>query len=131
MVVDGLFRIVHAAVTDLDGVAIEDFSKLVVSLCISLVLKENSVMQCNECTVHLLTLGIPEGFLVCSIMVVYSGFKSKVIIPQQQFQHSHFQINKHQYSSVNINMKVFDSGLNKGLHLFYNQAFNCFINKDF
>ena len=31
MVVDDLFRIVHAAVTDLDGVAIEDFSKLVVS----------------------------------------------------------------------------------------------------
>ena len=31
MVVDDLFRVVHAAVTDLDGVAIEDFSKLVVS----------------------------------------------------------------------------------------------------
>ena len=31
VVVDDLFRIVHAAVTDLDGVAIEDFSKLVVS----------------------------------------------------------------------------------------------------
>ena len=30
MVVDDLFRIVHAAVTDLGGVAIEDFSKLVV-----------------------------------------------------------------------------------------------------
>ena len=26
-----MFRIVHAAITDLDGVAIEDFSKLVVS----------------------------------------------------------------------------------------------------
>ena len=31
MVVDDLFCIIHAAVTDLDGVAIEDFSKLVVS----------------------------------------------------------------------------------------------------
>ena len=31
MVVDDLFRVVHAAVTDLHGVAIEDFSKLVVS----------------------------------------------------------------------------------------------------
>ena len=33
MVVDDLFRVVHdhAAVTDLDGVAIEDFSKRVVS----------------------------------------------------------------------------------------------------
>ena len=31
MVVDDLFHVVHAAVTDLDGVAIEDFSKLVVS----------------------------------------------------------------------------------------------------
>ena len=31
MVVDDLFRVVHAAVTDLDGVAIEDFSKLVIS----------------------------------------------------------------------------------------------------
>ena len=30
MVVDDLFRIARAAVTDLDGVAIEDFSKLVV-----------------------------------------------------------------------------------------------------
>ena len=30
MVVDDLFRIVHADVTDLDAVAIEDFSKLVV-----------------------------------------------------------------------------------------------------
>ena len=30
MVVDDLFRVVHAAVTDLDGVAIEDFSELVV-----------------------------------------------------------------------------------------------------
>ena len=31
MVVDDLFRVVHAAVTDLDGVSIEGFSKLVVS----------------------------------------------------------------------------------------------------
>ena len=65
-------------------------------------------------------------------MVVYSGFKSKVIIPQQQFQHSYFEIDKYQYSSININMKVFDSGLKKGLHFFYNQPFNCFIiNNDF
>ena len=88
-------------------------------------------MQCNECTVHLLTLDIPEGFLVCCIMGSNTGFKSKVIILQEQFQHSHFEINKHQYSSININMKVFDSGLNKGLDLFYNQPFNCFINNDF
>ena len=81
-------------------------------------MNENSVMQCNECKVQLLTADIPEGFLVCSIMVVYSGFKSKVIIPQQQFQHSPFEINKHQYSSININMKVFDTCLNKGLHFF-------------
>ena len=73
--------------------------KLIRSVCISLVLKENSVMQCNEYTVHLSTLDIPEGFLVSSIMEVYSGFKSKIIIPQQQFQHSHFEINKHQYES--------------------------------
>ena len=96
-----------------------NYRKVIRSSCISLVLKENSVMQCNECTVHLLTLDIPEGFLVCFIMVVYSGFKSKVIIPQQQFQHSHFKINKHQYSSINI--QVYDSGLNKGLHFFCNQ----------
>ena len=31
VVVGDLFRFVHAAVTDLDSVAIEDFSKLVVS----------------------------------------------------------------------------------------------------
>jgi len=30
MVVDYLFRVVHAAVTDLDGVSVEDFSGLVV-----------------------------------------------------------------------------------------------------
>ena len=110
-----------------------NYRKVIRSVCISLVLKENSVMQCNGCTVHLLTLDIPEGFLLCSIMVVYSGFKSKVIIPQQQFQHAHFEINKHQYSSININinMKVFDSGLNEGLHFFYNQPFNCFNDNDF
>ena len=91
-------------------------------------MNENSVMQCNECKVQLLTA---EGFLVCSIMVVYSGFKSKVIIPQQQFQHPPFEINKHQYSSININMKVFDTCSKKGLHFFYNQPFHCFINNDF
>ena len=31
VVFDDLFRVVHAEVTDLDGVAIEDFSRLVVS----------------------------------------------------------------------------------------------------
>ena len=31
MAVDDLFRVVHAAVTDLDGVTMEDFCKLVVS----------------------------------------------------------------------------------------------------
>ena len=31
MVVDYLFRVVHAAVTDLDGVSFEDFSELVIS----------------------------------------------------------------------------------------------------
>ena len=56
-------------------------------------------------------------------MVVYSGFKSKVIIPKQQFQPSPFEISKHQYSCININMKVFDPGLNKGLHFFYNEPF--------
>ena len=30
MVMDYLFRVVHAAVTDLDGVPVEDFSKLVI-----------------------------------------------------------------------------------------------------
>ena len=60
-------------------------------------------------------------------MVVYSGFKYKVIISQQQCQHSPFEINKHQYSSININMNVFDTGLNKGLLFFNNQPFNCFI----
>ena len=61
----------------------------------------------------------------------YSGFKYKVIISQQQCQHSPFEINKHQYSSININMKVFDTGLNKALLFFNNQPFNCFINNDF
>ena len=86
-------------------------------------------MQCTECKVQLLTADIPEGFLVCSIMVVYSGFK--VIIPQQQCQHSPFEINKHQCSSININVNVFDTCLNKGLHFFHNQPFHCFINNDF
>ena len=83
--------------------------------------------QCNECKVYLLTLDNPVGFLVPSIIVVYSGFKYKVIISQQQCQHSPFKINKHQYSSININMKVFDTGLNKGLLFFNNEPFNCFI----
>ena len=30
MVIDYLFRVVHAAVTDLDGVSVEDFSELVI-----------------------------------------------------------------------------------------------------
>ena len=30
MIVDDLFSVIHAAVADLDGIAIEDFSKLVV-----------------------------------------------------------------------------------------------------
>ena len=30
MVIDYLFRVVHAAITDLDGVSVEDFSKLVI-----------------------------------------------------------------------------------------------------
>ena len=30
MVIDYLFCVVHAAVTDLDGVSVEDFSKLVI-----------------------------------------------------------------------------------------------------
>ena len=91
-----------------------NYRKVLKSVCISLVLKKNSVMQCNECTVHLLT--------------VYSH--SKVIIPQQQFPHSPFEINKHQYSSISINMKVFDTRLNKGQQFFYDQPFNCFINNE-
>ena len=31
VIVDDLLGVVHAAVTDLDGIAVEDFSKLVVS----------------------------------------------------------------------------------------------------
>ena len=61
-----------------------NYRKVIRSVCISLILRENSVMQCNECKVHLLTLHIPEGFFVSTIIVVYSDFKSKVIIPQQQ-----------------------------------------------
>ena len=30
MVVDYLFRVVHAAVTDIDGVSVEDFSELMI-----------------------------------------------------------------------------------------------------
>ena len=100
-------------------------------MLLSLHLSSFERKQCNECKVYLLTLDIPEGFLVSFIIVVYSGFKCKVIISQQQCQHSPFEISKHQYSSININMKVFDTGLNKGLLFFNNQLFNCFINKDF
>ena len=32
MVIDYLFRVVHAAITDLDGVSVEDFSELVISI---------------------------------------------------------------------------------------------------
>ena len=60
-----------------------NFLKVIRPVCISFFVNENSVMQCNECKVQLLTADIPEGFLVCSIMVVYSGFKSKVIVAQQ------------------------------------------------
>ena len=31
MVIDYLFRVVHAAITDLDGVSVEDFFELVIS----------------------------------------------------------------------------------------------------
>ena len=31
MVVDNLFSVIHATVADLDGIAVEDFSELVVS----------------------------------------------------------------------------------------------------
>ena len=96
-----------------------NYRKVIKSVCISLVFKDNGVMQCNECTQFI--------YNIFNI----NGFKSKVIIPQQQLQHSHFEINKHQYRSININMKVFDPGLNKGLHFFYNQPFNCFIDNDF
>ena len=100
-------------------------------MLLSLHLSSFERKQCNECKVYILTLDIPEGFLVSSIIVVYCGFKYKVIISQQQCQHSPFQMNKHQYSSINISMKVLDSGLNKGLLFFNNQPFNCFINNDF
>ena len=100
-------------------------------MLLSLHLSSFERKQCNEYKVYLLTLDIPEGFLVSSIIVVYSGFKYKAIISQQQCQHSPSEINKRQYSSININMKVFDTGLNKGLFFFNNQPFNCFINNDF
>ena len=35
------------------------------------------------------------------------------------------------YSSINTNMNVFDTGLNKELHFFYNQQFYCLINNGF
>ena len=41
------------------------------------------VMQWSKRKVHWLTVGIPEGLLVSSIIVVYSGFKWRVTIPQQ------------------------------------------------
>ena len=82
-------------------------------MLLSLHLSSFERKQYNEYKVYLLTLDIPEGFLVSSIRVVYSGFKYKVIISQQECQHSPFEINKHQYNSIDINMKVFDTGLNK------------------
>ena len=88
-------------------------------MLLSLHLSSFERKQCNEYKVYLLTLDIPERFLVSSIVVVYSGFKYKVIISQQQCQQP-FEINKHQYSSININMKLFDTGLNKRL-LFFNK----------
>ena len=72
--------------------AIMNHRKVIISVCISLLLKENNEMNVKL----LLTLDIPKGFLVSSIIVVYSGFKYKVIISQQQCQHSPFEINKHQ-----------------------------------
>ena len=99
-------------------------------MLLSLHLSSFERKQCNECKVYLLTLDIPEGFLVSSIIVVDSGFKYKDFFSQQQCQQSPFEINKHKYSSININMKVFDTGLNKALLFFNNQPFNCFINND-
>ena len=47
MVVDDLFRgVVHAAVTGLDGVAIEDFSMLVVFREVIVYLSKESVSVC-------------------------------------------------------------------------------------
>ena len=51
----------------------------IITIC-SLHLSSFERKQCNESKVHLLTLDIPEGFLVSSIIVVYSGCQSKVII---------------------------------------------------
>ena len=65
-------------------------------MLLSLHLSSFERKQCNECKVYFLTLDIPEGFLVSSIIVVYSALKYKVIISQQQCQHSPFEINKHQ-----------------------------------
>ena len=44
-------------------------------MLLSLHLSSFERKQCNECKVYLLTLDIPEGLLVSSIIVVYSGFK--------------------------------------------------------
>ena len=93
------------------------------TMLLSLQLSSFERKQCNECKVYLLTLDIPEGFLVSSIIVVYSGLEYKVIISQQQCQHSPFEISKHHYSSININMKVFDTSLNKGLLFINNQRY--------
>ena len=60
-----------------------NYREVIRSVCISFVFKENNVMQCK---IHLLTVDIPLMFFVSSIMVAYGGFKSKVIIPQEQFQ---------------------------------------------
>ena len=61
-----------------------NYRKVVILVCISLLLKKtNNVMNVD----------IPERFLVSSIIVVYSGFKYKVIFSQQQCQHSPFEIN--------------------------------------
>ena len=43
MVVDYLLSVIHAAVTDLDGIAIEDFSKLVIFREVFVNLGEESV----------------------------------------------------------------------------------------
>ena len=74
------------------------------TMLLSLHLSSFERKQCNECKVYLLTLDISEGFLVSSIIVVYLGFKYKVIISQQQCQDSPFEINKHQYIAVSISI---------------------------
>ena len=62
-------------------------------MLLSLHLSSFERKQCNEYKGYLLTLDIPEEFLVSSIIVVYRGFNYKVIISQQQCQHSPFKIN--------------------------------------